>query len=61
MGTMSDVYPADGRVDVYPADTCRHPQGTHRTDCVGPRHPLIITRAILQGTNVYFYFSGPYW
>src|SRR5258706_8579854 len=50
MGTMSDVYPADG-----------HPQGTHRTDCVGPRHPPIITHAVLQGTNIYFYFSGPYW
>src|SRR5258706_15588583 len=50
MGTMSDVYRADGR-----------PQGTHRTDCVGPRHPPIIAHAVLQGTNIYFYFSGPYW
>src|SRR5258706_11608757 len=79
MGTMSDVYRADGRVDVYPADACRvawpppgrrpqgthppgrRPQGTHRTDCVGPRHPPIIAHAVLQGTNIYFYFSGPYW
>src|SRR5258706_495758 len=47
-----------------PAVISNHPgyhMGTHRTDCVGPRHPLIIARAVLQGTNIYFYFSGPYW
>src|SRR5258706_5609098 len=36
-------------------------QPRHRTDCVGPRHPPIIAHAVLQGTNIYFYFSGPYW
>src|SRR5258706_8476923 len=46
MGTMSDVYRADGRVDVYPADACRVAASIRRVHI----HPAAVRRVHIEPT-----------